>query len=68
MKQAKTRRGIETRDRILTAAAELIHERGVTGISVDDILAASGTGKSSSTSTSRARTASFARSWATTSK
>ncbi|MDP8976746.1 MAG: TetR/AcrR family transcriptional regulator [Actinomycetota bacterium] len=46
MKQAKTRRGTETRDRILTAAAELIHERGVTGTSVDDILAASGTGKS----------------------
>ncbi|HSH59374.1 MAG TPA: TetR/AcrR family transcriptional regulator [Acidimicrobiales bacterium] len=46
MKQAKTRRGAETKDRILTTAAELIHERGVTGSSIDDILAASGTGKS----------------------
>jgi len=46
MKQAKTRRGAETRDRILTTAAELIHERGVTATSIDDILAASGTGKS----------------------
>ena len=46
MKQAKTPRGAETRDRILTTAAELIHERGVTATSIDDILAASGTGKS----------------------
>ncbi len=44
MKQAKTRRGTETRDRILTSAAELIHERAVAGTSVDDILAASETG------------------------
>ena len=46
MKQARTRRGTETRDRILTTAAELIHERGVAATSIDDILAASGTGKS----------------------
>ncbi len=46
MKQAKTRRGSETRDRILTSAADLIHERGVAATSIDDILAASGTGKS----------------------
>ncbi len=46
MKQAKTRRGTETRDRILISAADLIHERGVASTSIDDILAASGTGKS----------------------
>ncbi len=46
MTQAKTRRGTETRDRILATAAELIHERGVAATSIDDILAASGTGKS----------------------
>ena len=46
MKQAKTRRGTETRDRILISAADLIHERGVAATSIDDILAASGTGKS----------------------
>lgn len=46
MKQAKTRRGTQTRDRILISAADLIHERGVAGTTIDDILAASGTGKS----------------------
>lgn len=46
MKEARTHRGAATRDRILTAAARLIHERGVAATSVDHILAASGTGKS----------------------
>lgn len=46
MKQVKTRRGTQTRDRILASAADLIHERGVAATSVDDILSASGTGKS----------------------
>lgn len=46
MKPAKTPRGTETRDRILTSAAELIHERGVAATSIDDILTVSGTGKS----------------------
>ena len=42
----KTARGRETRERILRSAAELIHLRGVHGTSVDDVLVASGTGKS----------------------
>ena len=42
----KTARGRETRGRILSSAAELIHVRGVHGTSVDDVLVASGTGKS----------------------
>ena len=46
MKQARTPRGAQTRDRILTSAADLIHQRGVAATSIDDILAASGTGKS----------------------
>lgn len=46
MKRATTRRGADTIDRILTSAAELIHERGVAATSIDDILTASGTGKS----------------------
>ncbi len=46
MKHAKPRRGTETRDRILASAADLIHERGVAATSIDDILAASDTGKS----------------------
>lgn len=46
MKHARTRRGTETRNRIVAAAAGLIHERGVAATSVDDILVASGTGKS----------------------
>jgi TetR/AcrR family transcriptional repressor of nem operon len=41
-----TPRGRATRDRILTAAAELIHERGVAGTSLDDVRAATGTSKS----------------------
>ncbi len=46
MKQPSTRRGTETKKRIILCAAELIHERGVSATSVDDVLAASGAGKS----------------------
>lgn len=42
----RTARGRATRDRILRGAAELVHVRGVHGTSVDDVLVASGTGKS----------------------
>lgn len=41
-----TERGRRTRQRILASAAELIHERGIQATSIDDVLAASGTGKS----------------------
>lgn len=41
-----TQRGRESRQRIVTAAARLMYERGVIATSVDDVLAASGTGKS----------------------
>jgi TetR/AcrR family transcriptional repressor of nem operon len=41
-----TARGRATRDRILTAAAALIHEHGVAGTSLDDVRAATGTSKS----------------------
>lgn len=41
-----TKRGIATRRRILEAAAELTYKNGVNGTSVDDVLKASGTGKS----------------------
>ncbi|MFP3939935.1 MAG: TetR/AcrR family transcriptional regulator [Thermoanaerobaculia bacterium] len=41
-----TGRGRRTRERILHAAAELIHARGVHATSVDDVLAAAGAGKS----------------------
>ncbi len=46
MRGARTRRGTETRERILASAATLIHERGVAATSIDDILAACGAGKS----------------------
>lgn len=42
----KTARGRETRERMLRVAADLIHVHGVHGTSVDDVLEASGTGKS----------------------
>ena len=45
-RQPKTARGKRTRERILTTAAALFHERGVHATSVDDVLAASGAGKS----------------------
>lgn len=46
MLEPKTRRGRRTREQILEAAADLIHLHGVHGTSIDDILAASGAGKS----------------------
>lgn len=46
VRQPKTGRGRRTRERILTTAAALFHERGVHATSVDDVLAASGAGKS----------------------
>ncbi|HET6298430.1 MAG TPA: TetR/AcrR family transcriptional regulator [Kribbella sp.] len=41
-----TERGRRTRTAILTAAAELMHRHGLAGPSIDDVLVASGTGKS----------------------
>lgn len=41
-----TARGRATRDRIVAAAAVLIHERGVAGTSLDDVRAVTGTSKS----------------------
>ncbi len=41
-----TARGRSTRDRIVAAAATLIHERGVAGTSLDDVRAATATSKS----------------------
>lgn len=46
MKQPSTRRGTETKKHIVVCAAELIHERGVSATSVDEVLTASGAGKS----------------------
>ncbi len=46
MRQPSTRRGTETKNEIVASAAALIHERGVSATSVDDVLAVSGTGKS----------------------
>lgn len=44
--EPKTSRGRESRERILTAAADLIHRRGVHGTSIDEVLETSGVGKS----------------------
>ncbi len=41
-----TSKGRETRERIVDAAADLVYERGVVGVSLDDVLRASGTSKS----------------------
>ncbi len=46
MKKPTTRRGAQTRAHILATAADLIHQRGVAATSIDDILEASGAGKS----------------------
>jgi TetR/AcrR family transcriptional repressor of nem operon len=46
MPQPATRRGRDSKARIVSAAAELMYERGVRATTVDDILAASGAGKS----------------------
>src|SRR5262245_7431463 len=43
---AKSAKGAETRLRIIEAAAELFHRQGVAATSPDQIIAASGTGKS----------------------
>ncbi len=45
-REPTTRRGQDTKRRIVAAAAELMYERGVGATSLEDILAASGTGKS----------------------
>lgn len=44
--KAKSLKGASTRQRIIEAAAKLMYLRGVNGTSVDDVLGASGTGKS----------------------
>ncbi len=44
--QPATRRGRDSKARIVSTAAQLMYERGVRATTVDDILAASGTGKS----------------------
>jgi AcrR family transcriptional regulator len=41
-----TRKGRETRQRIIDAAADLIYEGGVAGVSLDDVRRATGTSKS----------------------
>lgn len=46
MAEPTTRRGRDSKARIIAAAAGLMYERGIRGTSVDDILAASGAGKS----------------------
>jgi TetR/AcrR family transcriptional repressor of nem operon len=46
MREPTTRRGRDTRRRIIVVAAELMYERGVSATSVEDVLAASETGKS----------------------
>ena len=46
MADPSTSKGLKTRQGIIHAAADLIHQRGVSGTSVDDVLRATGTGKS----------------------
>ncbi|WP_432832010.1 TetR/AcrR family transcriptional regulator [Dactylosporangium sp. CA-092794] len=46
MSAGLTRKGIATRDRIVTGAAALLRERGVDEVSLDDIRAATATSKS----------------------
>ncbi|MDK3256629.1 TetR/AcrR family transcriptional regulator [Blastococcus capsensis] len=46
MPEPTTRRGKDTKGRIVELAAGLMYERGVSATSIEDILAASGTGKS----------------------
>jgi AcrR family transcriptional regulator len=46
MAEPVTSRGRETKRRVVAAAAELMYVRGVSATSLDDVLAASGTGKS----------------------
>lgn len=44
--RALTGKGRETRQRIIDAAADLIYERGVAGVTLDDVRSATGTSKS----------------------
>lgn len=46
MAEAVTDRGRRTRTRILATAAAMIHDQGIKATSIDDVLAASGAGKS----------------------
>ncbi len=46
MKSGVTERGRKTREKILQTAANLFHQRGVAGTSIDEILCACETGKS----------------------
>jgi TetR/AcrR family transcriptional repressor of nem operon len=46
MAEPATRRGKDTKRRIVAAASDLMYERGVSAVSVGDVLEASGTGKS----------------------
>ena len=46
MPEPSTRRGRDTKRRIIAVASELMYERGVDATSVEDVLTASGTGKS----------------------
>lgn len=43
---ARQQKGEDARNRIIEAAADLFHRDGIHAVSVDDVLAASGTGKS----------------------
>lgn len=45
MSEPSTRRGKDTKARMVAAAAALMYERGVNAVSIDDIAVASGTGK-----------------------
>jgi AcrR family transcriptional regulator len=45
-REPTTSRGVATRQRILDAACDLIFERGATAVTLDEILAATGTSKS----------------------
>jgi TetR/AcrR family transcriptional repressor of nem operon len=46
MTEPATRRGKDTKRRIVAVASDLMYERGVSAVSVGDVLDASGTGKS----------------------
>lgn len=46
MAEPKTTRGRQTRERIISTAAHLMHVRGVHATTIDEVLAASGAGKS----------------------
>src|SRR6185312_2588755 len=45
-REAKTRRGQASRERIVASAADLVGERSVQGTSLDDVLATAGASKS----------------------